>query len=210
MTEAFPQVADAVRAAPHALVLDGEIIAVTPAGDPRPFQALQPRLRKSRPGAEDLAETRVALVAFDLLLDDTGPLLAAPWTERRARLEALAARLGEGALRLNPATRLPAGEPLDASVDSAFRGARARGHEGLVLEARRGALRRGPPRAGVDQGEASARDARRGGGRARRRGTGGAREVLSDYTFAVLAGRRVSSPSARRTAASRTSEYRTP
>ena len=69
------------------LVLDGEIVAVTPDGRPRPFQALQPRLKKSCPSAADLAGARVALVAFDLLADESGPLTALPWRERRARLE---------------------------------------------------------------------------------------------------------------------------
>ena len=160
---------------------------MTPSGDPRPFQALQPRLRKSRPAAEDLAEARVQLVAFDLLLDGSGPLLALPWTERRARLEALTARLGEGGLRLNPASPLPASEPLEVSVDAAFRGARERGHEGLVLkraDAPYDAGRRGQAWLKVKRAHATLDAVVVGAeeGHGRRAG------VLSDYTFAVWKG----------------------
>src|SRR5262249_51743137 len=86
MTNAFPEVVDALQAAHGTVVLDGEIVAIAPSGRPRPFQALQARLKKNRPSAHDLSETRVALFAFDLLADDSGPVLLRPWHERRARL----------------------------------------------------------------------------------------------------------------------------
>jgi DNA ligase 1 len=104
-------------------------------GRPRPFQSLQARLKKTRPTARDLSEVRVALVAFDLLADERGSLLDQPLLERRARLTAFVASLGStDAIILNPAASMPAQEPLDRALDTAFAAARARGHEGLVLK----------------------------------------------------------------------------
>jgi DNA ligase-1 len=135
VTEAFPEVAGALAAAEGPVVLDGELIAVGESGRPRPFQSLQARLKKTRPTARDLAGVRVALVAFDLLADRQGSLLERPLLERRARLVDFVASLGTtDAIVLNPASSLPAHEPLDQALDSAFAAARARGHEGLVLK----------------------------------------------------------------------------
>lgn len=185
MTDAFPEVTEALRACAGQAVLDGEIVAVTPDGRPRPFQALQPRLKKTRPSPADLAEARVALVAFDLLADDSGPLLALPWRERRARLEAFAQHLAASdAIRVNPAAPLPAHEAWEAALDAAFGEARARGHEGLVLkraDAPYDAGRRGQAWIKVKRAHATLDvvvvAAEEGHGR--RAG------VLSDYTFAV-------------------------
>jgi DNA ligase-1 len=189
VTDAFPEIAGALAGSPPALgrplVLDGEIVAVTDDGRPRPFQALQPRLKKTRPTAVDLAGARVALVAFDLLADDTGPLTALPWRERRARLETVVASLAAtGTVRVNPAKPLPSGIPLTDSTEAAFAEARARGHEGLVLkraDAPYDAGRRGQAwikvkraHATIDAVIVAAEE-----GHGRRAG------VLSDYTFAV-------------------------
>jgi DNA ligase-1 len=185
VTEAFPEVVEALRAAPSVAVLDGEIVAVGPSGRPRPFQALQPRLKKSRPSPADVAETRVALVAFDLLADGSGPLLDRPWSERRARLEAFARDLPSGgAIVVNPVAVLPPHEPFEQALDAAFQQARARGHEGLVLkrsDAPYDAGRRGQAWIKVKRAHATLDvvvvAAEEGHGR--RAG------VLSDYTFAV-------------------------
>jgi DNA ligase-1 len=185
VTEAFPEVVEALRAAPAAAVLDGEIVAVAPSGRPRPFQALQPRLKKSRPSPADLAETQVTLVAFDLLADGDGPLIERPWSERRARLEALARALPPGgAIVVNPVVVLPPHEPFEQALDAAFQQARARGHEGLVLkrtDAPYDAGRRGQAWIKVKRAHATLDvvvvAAEEGHGR--RAG------VLSDYTFAV-------------------------
>jgi DNA ligase-1 len=135
VTDAFPEVAEALARAEEPVVLDGELVAVGESGRPRPFQSLQARLKKTRPTARDLSEVRVALVAFDLLADGRGSLLEQPLVERRARLAAFLASLGStDAIVLNPAASLPAEEPLDRALDSAFAAARGRGHEGLVLK----------------------------------------------------------------------------
>lgn len=189
VTGAFPEVAEALRRVPSALVLDGEIVAVSPSGRPRPFQALQRRLGRAQPSAADLAEAPVVLIAFDVLADASGPLLDRPWTERRARLEALVRSLAPtDAVRVLPTVRLPPHEPFDQALDAAFGAARARGYEGLVLKRADAPYepgRRGRTWVKVKHAHATTLDvvvvaAEEGHGR--RAG------VLSDYTFAVWRG----------------------
>jgi DNA ligase-1 len=189
VTEAFPEVAEALRAGLRsAAVIDGELVAMGPGGRPRPFQALQPRLRKTRPSAADVAQTRVALVAFDLLADGDGPIVERPLRERRARLDALLASVGPtDAIVLNPATPLPADQPLAATLDAAFEAARGRGQEGLVLKRADSAYdagRRGQAWIKVKRAHATldAVIVAAEEGHGRRAG------VLSDYTFALWRG----------------------
>jgi DNA ligase-1 len=186
VTDAFPEIVDAAAALPAGVVLDGEIVAMAPSGRPRPFQTLQPRLRKSRPSAEDVTEAPVSLVAFDLLADASGPLLDRTWRERRASLEALLSERS-GAIRINPVSSLPPHEPLDAALDTAFTAARERGHEGLVLkraDSPYDAGRRGQAWIKVKRAHATLDVVVVGAelGHGRRAG------VLSDYTFAVWRG----------------------
>jgi DNA ligase-1 len=185
VTDAFPEVVDALATSPGPAVLDGEIVAIGPSGRPRPFQALQGRLRKTRPTPSDLAEVRVALVVFDLLADANGPLLERPLAERRARLTDFVAAIGDtDAVVLNPASSLPPHEPLDSALDAAFAAARSRGQEGLVLKRSDSpyeAGRRGQAWIKVKRAHATldAVIVAAEEGHGRRAG------VLSDYTFAV-------------------------
>lgn len=201
VTTAFPEVVDAFRFAPGSFALDGELVAVASLGGdgdgdgdaqpfrPRPFQALQARLRRLAPTPQMLAETEVAFVAYDILADaEQGDLLALPWTERRARLEAFARdRAPKAAFVLNPYRSLAADRPLEDQLDELFASARARGHEGLVLkkiDAPYDAGRRGQAWLKIKRAFATldvvVTAAEEGHGR--RAG------VLSDYTFAVWSG----------------------
>ena len=56
-----------------------------PDGRARPFQALQARLNRAAPGLGVQRDTPVGFVAYDVLFDGE-PLLARPWSERRAVL----------------------------------------------------------------------------------------------------------------------------
>jgi DNA ligase-1 len=185
VTDAFPEVAAALAASRSAGVLDGELVAMSPSGRPRPFQVLQARLKKTRPTARDLAEVRVALIAFDLLADARGSLLERPLRERRAGLAEFVAALGPtDAVLVNAASNLPPQESTDRTLDAAFEAARGRGHEGLVLKrmdssyeaGRRGQAWIKVKRAHstIDAVVVAAEE-----GHGRRAG------VLSDYTFAV-------------------------
>jgi ATP-dependent DNA ligase len=85
----FPELVAALGTLPEA-VLDGEIVAVGPAG--ADFAALLGRLHPSATRVARLArETPAAFVAFDLLADGSEDLRPCPFGERRARLEAFLA-----------------------------------------------------------------------------------------------------------------------
>jgi DNA ligase-1 len=126
VTAAFPEVVEALPALPRPVVLDGEVLAVSADGRPRPFQALQARLGRAAPDASLRARVPVAFVAYDCLYDGAS-LLARPWAERRAHLESLG-------VTVTPVGRFDAAQPLGPQLDAAFAAARARGHEGLMLK----------------------------------------------------------------------------
>jgi len=86
-------------------VLDGEI--VIPAGESFSFDHLLLRIHPAATRIQRLSgEHPAAFVAFDLLVDERGTLLAgAPLSERRTRLEAFASKhFGGTALRLSEVT----------------------------------------------------------------------------------------------------------
>jgi DNA ligase-1 len=180
VTQAFPEVVQALKALPRAAILDGEVIAVLPDGRARPFHVLQARLGRKDPAPELIAKVRVAYVAYDLLFD-AEPVLGLSWTQRRARLEKL---LEGAAVVINAVLRFDASAPLEPQVDAFFKAARERGNEGLVLKhvdapyeaGRRGASWRKVKKAG---GTLDVVVTKVEWGHGKRTG------VLSDYTFAV-------------------------
>ena len=99
----FPELVDAFRALrEERVVLDGEIVVVTPAGFD--FSALLARLHPSATRVARLREeTPAAFVAFDMLAQGTNDLRGARFRERRALLVEL---LGDAAppLALTPIT----------------------------------------------------------------------------------------------------------
>ena len=104
----FPDVVAALAAlSPARFVLDGEI--VIPVDGRLSFDALLLRIHPAESRVRTLVEQHPArLVVFDLLVDERGRALAdLPLAERRARLEAFAARHfpGGGAIVLSEATR---------------------------------------------------------------------------------------------------------
>lgn len=110
----FPELVEALRALPSGrFVLDGEIVIF--ADGVLAFDDLLQRIHPAESRIRKLAiETPVTYLTFDLLVDDTGrDLTAQPFADRRAALDANAARwsLGDDAsarVRLSPATREPA------------------------------------------------------------------------------------------------------
>lgn len=103
LTRYFPEVVDAVRAElPTRCVVDGEIVVATGGG--LDFDALQQRIHPADSRVRMLARTTpAAFVAFDLLALDDEDLTAAPFEQRRARLEAALATARPPVL-LTPAT----------------------------------------------------------------------------------------------------------
>jgi bifunctional non-homologous end joining protein LigD len=136
----FPELVLALRAlarrAGRPLLLDGEVVArprrrrrgTAPAASE--FQRLQARMHLKDPDeiVRLAVEAPTSLVVFDLLRDGRTSLLARPWSERRARLEALFAQAGDP----DDATLLPS----DTSPRGTTMLARARraGWEGIIAK----------------------------------------------------------------------------
>jgi len=183
VTTAFPDVAEPLTAAagadlPEAIV-DGEIVVVGPDGRCRPFSALQPRLKKTTPDEDLVREHPVVYLAYDLLYEGGEALLDLPFSERRARLVAWAAR-APAPVTLHDSRPL-AGQ---AALDPEFEAARSRGFEGLVLK------RLDAPYAAGVRGFAWLKVKKALATLdvvvvAAERGHGRRAAVLSDYTFAV-------------------------
>jgi len=133
LTRYFPELVEAARAGlPTRVVVDGEIIIrrPTPGGGERlDWDALTQRIHPAASRIKTLAQTTPAsYVAFDLLAQGDEPLLAAPFRDRRARLQALFERTGPG-LHLTRAT----GDPVAARAwFDRFEGA---GLDGIVAKA---------------------------------------------------------------------------
>jgi bifunctional non-homologous end joining protein LigD len=88
ITSSYPELAAITAVGGPALLLDGELVALT-SGRPD-FSRLQRRLHVARPGAALLAAVPVTLVVFDLLQVAARQLLSDPYRQRRSLL----ARLG--------------------------------------------------------------------------------------------------------------------
>ena len=78
--------------------IDGELLVLRD-GRVQPFSVLQQRLNRKTVSAKLLAEYPAHLRAYDLLVDGAEDLRERPFPERRARLEALVARLDDSAHR---------------------------------------------------------------------------------------------------------------
>lgn len=187
VTAAFPDVTrpleEAVRAGtlPPA-ILDGEIVVTTEDGRPRPFSALQPRLKKSEPDGDLVRENPVSYLVYDLLFEGDVPLLSLPFLDRRARLVEWTKKAPKSVV-LHDSRPLTAPDALDPEFDAA----RARGHEGLILkrlDAIYAAGVRGFSWLKVKKAFATLDVVIV----AAERGHGRRNEVLSDYTFSVWNG----------------------
>jgi DNA ligase-1 len=90
ITDRVPEVAEAVAALPSSvLVLDGEAIALSEEGRPRPFQETGARTASHLDVATLRARVPLTPYFFDLLHVDGEDLVDAPGRERLARLSAL-------------------------------------------------------------------------------------------------------------------------
>lgn len=99
----FPELRPALEALPPGAVVDGEVIHVLASGR-TDFDTLSQRIHPADSRIQMLAaETPAQLVAFDLLALDGEDLRGLPYSDRRARLEALVAGL-DHPWHLTPAT----------------------------------------------------------------------------------------------------------
>ena len=100
----FPELIDPLKAQlPNRCVLDGEIVIATPGG--LEFDTLQMRLHPAESRVKKLSvEIPASVVFFDLLCEGDKSLCDSPFSERRARLEAILKK-ANSPLHLTPATR---------------------------------------------------------------------------------------------------------
>ncbi len=137
VTRAFPDVAGAFSTSG---VVDGELMvkgefqggALEDGGGAASFNALQQRLGRKVVSAKMLAESPAFVRLYDILFDGTEDLRALPWSERRARLEAFAARLDP--------ERFDLSQVIEAEDFTALEGVRAGARdaaiEGMMLKRR--------------------------------------------------------------------------
>ncbi|NBE06301.1 ATP-dependent DNA ligase [Paragemmobacter ruber] len=140
ITDRFPEFAPLADFLPHGTVLDGEVVAWDgawdgtsdgAAGRPLPFADLQKRIGRKTVPRKLLAEAPALMLAYDLLEEAGQDLREHPFDARRARLEALVARLPEGLpLRLSPAIAFDDWASLAATRATA----RERLAEGVMLK----------------------------------------------------------------------------
>ncbi len=126
ITARVPEIAEAAMSLPVAdVVLDGEAVALTPDGRPRPFQVTAARTASQADVGRQREQTPLTPFLFDLLHLDGADLIDAPASERHRQLS----RIAPAAL-LTP--RIVTADPEAAGAFLAD--AIARGHEGVVLK----------------------------------------------------------------------------
>jgi DNA ligase-1 len=127
VTPSVPDVADAVGALPaRAAILDGEVLALTPGGRPRPFQDTMRRFGRKLDVAGLQDELPLTLFCFDCLHVDGEDLIDEPLTARHDRLAAI----------VPPALNVPRLATNERAAAQAFLDAAlAQGHEGIMAKA---------------------------------------------------------------------------
>jgi DNA ligase-1 len=127
VTAAVPEIVEAVRALPgRDLILDGEIISLTPDGRPQPFQVTAKRFGRKLDLERMRAELPLTPYWFDLLYLDGQPLIDEPQTRRFSALSVLAP----------PESLVPHLVTADAEKGAEFlRLALERGNEGIMAKA---------------------------------------------------------------------------
>jgi DNA ligase 1 len=158
ITESFPELPMALAGLPVDAILDGEIVAWTPApnsGEPGralPFSSLQQRLGRKKVSAKLLRDVPVAYLIFDVLYADGELLLDHPLRERARLLDELLASPraainrqvnGQASLGFDDQEESPLASVLrapvatansEADLESLFTTARDRGNEGLMIK----------------------------------------------------------------------------
>jgi DNA ligase-1 len=145
VNEAFPEIVAAAGSLPRGIVLDGELLAVEPAGPAgglrlQGFAALSKRAGRRTVPKKVLADMPCVFVAYDLLEHEGVDLRGRPLADRRRLLEAIVPRCFGAATATggDPTGSLFRSPLLEADSwdDLAARRAeaRARGVEGLMLK----------------------------------------------------------------------------
>ncbi len=145
VSNSFP---DLIEALAFEGAIDGELL-IRRDGRVQSFNMLQQRLNRKTVTAKLLEEFPAHLRAYDLLIEGEEDLRERPFAERRARLEALVARLDPARIDLSPLVAFATWEELAAArADPAAHGAGADAGavEGVMLKRRDAPYVPGRPR----------------------------------------------------------------
>ena len=143
VTDRFPEIRGVGESLPDGTVLDGEILAWK-GNLPLPFAVLQRRIGRKTVGAKLLAESPVALMAYDIMEFQGQDIRETPLFQRRQILEQLVAETNHPALRISPTVSAGSWSELE-SIQSE---ARERVVEGLMLKRGDSAYGGGRPKGG--------------------------------------------------------------
>jgi DNA ligase-1 len=148
MTDKFPEYAPLQSLLPEGVVLDGEIICLSPSASdaidflPLPFAVLQTRIGRKNITRKQLTEAPVAFIAYDLLEFEGEDFRERSQQERRTMLEKLIAGLHQPMLRLSPLIPFRQWNELSVIRESS----RAVGSEGLMLKRKQAVYQTGRKR----------------------------------------------------------------
>jgi DNA ligase-1 len=135
VSAAVPEVVSAVRALPaHNLILDGEVLSLSPEGRPQPFQVSMRRFGRKLDVPRLMAELPMTPFWFDLIYLDGAPLVDETQQRRFAELARLAP-----SQNLIPNLVTGDAERAEQFVHEALE----RGHEGVMAKARSSAYAAG-------------------------------------------------------------------
>lgn len=135
ISAAFPDLLDALS---FDGAIDGELLILRD-GHVQSFNVLQQRLNRKTVNARLLDEFPAHLRAYDLLVESGADLRELPFTARRARLEAMIARLDHARIDISPQVPFSTWDALAAAradPASAGAGANAEAVEGVMLKRR--------------------------------------------------------------------------
>jgi DNA ligase-1 len=135
MSHSFPDMIEALQAFDD-VTIDGELLVVRD-GRVQPFSVLQQRLNRKTVSAKLIQDFPLHIRAYDLLAEQGEDLRPLPFMARRARLEALFARIAPGQFDLSPIISFATWDELtQARADPASAGAGpdADAIEGVMLK----------------------------------------------------------------------------
>ncbi len=140
-TRQFPEIASALAKfagrLKKPLVLDGEIVALTPDGKPAGFQRLQGRIHLSGELPQGSSSVNTACILFDVLRDGTRDLRDLPFVERRKILEGLFARSKDTRLRISEVVRGDGHALYQRALDEGWEGLIAKRADSLYKSGKR-------------------------------------------------------------------------
>ncbi|MBC8167977.1 MAG: cisplatin damage response ATP-dependent DNA ligase [Bryobacteraceae bacterium] len=130
VTTSFPEIVEKFKLLPHAIVLDGEILAWQN-GRALSFNVLQQRIARKKLTSATIEDVPVVFMAYDVLYFDGQMTLTWPIEDRRAKLVEVLFDFGT-LIQVAPqgtATSI-------ANIEDSFQRARDSGNEGLILKRR--------------------------------------------------------------------------